>query len=294
LLGAIDQWDYNKAMLNPFARILEHNTRLIVLIIMCFGFVCSFGCRQTDHAHEPNGFQVERIAHAGGGYEGRDYTNSYQALTANLKLGFVYFEVDFVFTSDNHLVCLHDWGDEFKRIFGARAEPLPSQKQFEILAAEHPEFTNCTAQGLAEWMLQNPSAVIITDVKDNNLVALSDLHSIIPDPDRRLIPQIYQPEEYAEVKALGFQQLIWTLYRFNGGDEAVIAQVAEMQSPVAVTMPTQRAETGLALSLKNLGIPTYVHTINDLAESERFLSKLNVSEIYTDFLSPEDTVESRR
>ena len=88
------------------------------------------------------------------------------------------------------------------------------------------------------------------------------------------------------MKALGFQQIIWTLYRFKGGDDAIIAHVAEMQSPVAVTMPAQRAETGLSLNLKNLGIPTYVHTINDLAASERFLTKLNISEIYTDFLSP--------
>ena len=281
-------------MLNSSAGILESKTHLVLLIIMCFGILSSLSCRQTDQTNESTVFQVERIAHAGGGYEGQTYTNSYQALSANLKAGFVYFELDFVFTGDNHLVCLHDWNGSFKRTFKSEAEPLPTLEQFENLAANHPKFTNCTAHGLAKWMRQNPSAVLVSDVKDNNLVTLTALHSIIPDPNRRLIPQIYQPEEYADVKTLGFQQIIWTLYRFKGGDDAVIAHVAEMQSPLAVTMPAQRTEKELALNLKNLGIPTYVHTINDLAASERFLTKLNISEIYTDFLAPAKSVEPRR
>jgi len=259
---------------------------LIILILACFGIFYGFDFTQTDKTNESTAFHAERIAHAGGGYEGQTYTNSYQALSTNLKLGFTYFEIDFVFTSDNHLVCLHDWGESFERIFNLQAKPIPTLGQFEILAANNSSFTSCTAQGLAEWMRQNPSATIVSDVKGKNLRALKLLRKIIPDATRRLIPQIYQPEEYAAVKALGYQQAIWTLYRFRGGDDVVFAHVTEMKIPIAVTMPAKRAEAGLPQSLKRLGIPTYVHTINDTSASERFLTKLNVTEIYTDFLLP--------
>lgn len=50
-------------------------------------------------------------------------------------------------------------------------------------------------------------------------------------------------------------------------------------------MPKNRAAAGLALRLKDLGIPSYVHTVNKRAEFERF-KELGVGEIYTDILHP--------
>ena len=58
-------------------------------------------------------FQALRIAHAGGGLGKTSYTNSYQALTVDIDNGFKYFEIDFTFTKDDQLVCLHDWKHNF-------------------------------------------------------------------------------------------------------------------------------------------------------------------------------------
>ena len=49
----------------------------------------------------------------------------------------------------------------------------------------------------------------------------------------------------------------------------------------AVTMPIARAEQGLAAHLQ---VPTYVHTINDPAERDRFINELGLTNIYTDTL----------
>jgi arylsulfatase A-like enzyme len=49
------------------------------------------------------------VAHAGGGIKGRSYTNSLEALDENYRRGFRFFELDFNWTSDNQLVCIHDW-----------------------------------------------------------------------------------------------------------------------------------------------------------------------------------------
>ena len=48
-----------------------------------------------------------RIAHAGGQYQGQIYTNSINVLNEN-KDKFQLFEIDFHFTFDKKLVCIHN------------------------------------------------------------------------------------------------------------------------------------------------------------------------------------------
>ena len=231
-------------------------------------------------------FQVHRIAHAGGGLGRTTYTNSYQALTANMEKGFRYFEIDFTFTSDDRLVCLHDWGDNFKRTFDFETDQRLSLEDFERLSKENKKFTNCTLHGLAEWMRQNPTAYIVTDVKDDNLKALKRIHEVLPDADSRVIPQIYEPSNFNTARSMGFHQLIWTLYRYWGSGYHVLQWTDQWQVAVAITMPREWAETPLPKALGERGIPTYVHTINKSEEMDMFLTQFGVTEIYTDFLAP--------
>ncbi len=51
---------------------------------------------------------LPRVAHAGGGFEERTYTNTLAALEHN-RDDYELFEIDFSWTSDDELVCLHDW-----------------------------------------------------------------------------------------------------------------------------------------------------------------------------------------
>ncbi len=72
------------------------------------------GCDSKSKDKSP----IKRIAHAGGGINGITYTNSYEALDLNYGLGFRYFEIDFTYTTDQKLICLHDWKKAFKTVFG--------------------------------------------------------------------------------------------------------------------------------------------------------------------------------
>jgi len=235
---------------------------------------------------ENSRFEALRIAHAGGGLGKITYTDSYQALSVNLSRGFRYFEIDFSFTSDDRLVCLHDWGFNFKRTFGFETKQRLSLKEFERLSKDNKKFTNCTLQGLAEWMRKNPTAYIVTDVKDGNLKALKRIRAVLPDADKRVIPQIYEPLNFDSVKNMGFRQLIWTLYRYPGTGYQVIQWLDQWQAVIAVTMPKDRAQSALPKALGQRGIPTYVHTINNQEEMDRFINEFGITEIYTDFLVP--------
>jgi glycerophosphoryl diester phosphodiesterase len=219
------------------------------------------------------------IAHAGGGYAGETYTNSIEALDANAA-SYELFEIDFLWTSDGKLVCLHDWDDNARRIFGRGFTPPPTLAEFEKLAEDHPDWTNCTLDSLAAWLDAHPEERLVTDVKDDNVAALKEIASVIEDFPTRVIAQIYQPEEHAAVREIGYHTIIWTLYQYEGTNEDVL-HLAPGFELYAVTMPKRRAESGLPDALGE--IPTYVHTVNDPAEAERFFG-LGIDGIFTDWL----------
>ena len=64
------------------------------------------------------------VAHAGGGVDGDRYWNSVEALERNYAAGFRVFEVDFHWTRDRKLVLLHDWKQNFERLFKPYEAPL--------------------------------------------------------------------------------------------------------------------------------------------------------------------------
>ncbi len=231
-----------------------------------------------------NSFKALRVAHAGGGIKGNAYTNSYDALDLNINKGFKYFELDFSFTKDNRLVCLHDWTHSFKRSFGFSTDEKVSLEEFKQLVSTKSKFEKCTVDGLATWMEENPSAYIVTDVKEENYKALQIIADAIPNSSTRVIPQVYDPSNFLKIKKLGYEQVIWTLYRYRGETKSVLAWVSKFNGSFAVTMSKRRAATLLPKYLQEQGVPSYVHTVNSKDEKDKFLNNFNVSEIYTDFL----------
>ena len=239
--------------------------------------------------HDIYGFKALKVAHAGGGIHGATYTNSYDALDVNVAKGFQYFEIDFSFTSDDELVCLHNWKKTFKRTFGFQIESSLSIEEFKQLVDTEAKYKNCTLDGLAAWMKNNPTAYLVTDVKEKkrNIEALTMMLASIPSAKTRVIPQIYSPEHFDAVKNMGFEQIIWTLYRSGGATiDEIIDWVLKFRGPIAITMSKSRAKTVLPVLLKRMNIPTYVHTINSREQEAKYLTIYDISEVYTDFLQP--------
>ncbi|MHC4412767.1 MAG: sulfatase-like hydrolase/transferase [Planctomycetota bacterium] len=255
-----------------------------------------YGTAEIDDASTPQSkhpkmqrkksMSLKRVAHAGGGYMGETYTNSLDALTHNINNGYELFEIDFSWTADKHLVCIHDWGDSFKRSFGIEAKEIPTLTEFQQIVHDKSEFRKCTLDSLINFLDKNPLAYVVTDVKKDNIRALTVMATKFPQYENRIIPQIYQPEDYELVRHMGYKNIIWTLYRYSKDDDAVLKH-ARMMKLYAITMPKERAKGGLALKLAELDIPSYVHTVNTRGEFNEF-SKLGITEIYTDFLHPKN------
>ncbi len=222
------------------------------------------------------------IAHAGGGYNGLSYTNSIEALNSSYQTGFRYIEIDFSWTSDEKIVCLHDWGKTFKKLFGYKVKSALSYLQFTEISQQHPDFKVCDLQLLTDWLKDKPDVKIITDIKYQNLKGLKIIADQYPDLIPQFIPQIYQPEEYHTVKCMGFDQLIWILYQYNGSKKSVV-ELSEHMNLLAISMRARQAKSKtLQQLLKRHRI--FVYTINESKTMQRLINKYEVSGIYTDFL----------
>jgi len=129
---------------------------------------------------------------------GKTYTNSLDALTHNINHGYELFEIDFSWTADRHLVCIHDWEVGFKRSFGVEAKEMPTLTVFQQLVHDKSDFNKCTLDSLINFLDENPLASVVTDVKKDNIRALSVIstkfpffyHWIIPKTGKVLRPTL--------------------------------------------------------------------------------------------------------
>ncbi|VAW46370.1 hypothetical protein MNBD_GAMMA02-1705 [hydrothermal vent metagenome] len=236
---------------------------------------------QTVHG-QSTAQQALMIAHAGGGYERQNYTNSIEALNGSYQSGFRYIEMDFSWTSDGQLVCLHDWDKTFNKIFKQKVKQAVSYAQFKQLVEDHADFRSCTLDSLAMWLLNKPDVKIITDIKNHNLKGIQLIIEKYPELQHQLVPQFYQPEEYQQLKDMGFNDLIWILYQYKGSKKSVLKLSQDMQL-MALSMRASQAKSPTLQKLLDKH-RIFVYTINKDRVKTKLIDKYGVTGIYTDFL----------
>jgi glycerophosphoryl diester phosphodiesterase len=224
------------------------------------------------------------IAHAGGGIDGQNYSNSLEALEHSYNNGFRYFEIDFSWTSDKQLVCLHDWEKRFKKVFGFKTKQPLTYQQFQQLVMDTKGLHPCTPESLNQWLTKHPDATIITDIKYNNIAAFKYLQSQYPGLSKHLLPQFYQVDEYQQLRQMGFKQLIWILYQYEGSLESVRNHASAMEL-LAVSMRAKQVRKKPMQQLRQDGQTLFVYTINSSHKLRKLHSKYGVTGFYTDFLT---------
>lgn len=231
---------------------------------------------------------LPRVAHAGGGVDGVKYTNSREAIVESLGRGFEWVEIDFAWTTDGVLVCMHGWGNNFRRLFERESADPVSLEEFKR-DREGKRFRFLTLYDLAGVMEEYPKLKIVTDVKDNNLAALEVMADVLPDASERVIPQVYLPEEYEPTRLLGYEKIIWTLYNYDKQRD-IDRVVAEMTGRdfAAICLSRERVKDGHAKRLAEFGVSTFAHTINDPEEWADLRENWGVTQVYTDFLPAGD------
>ena len=149
-------------------------------------------------------------------------------------------------------------------------------------------YTPLDLDRLAVWLLEHGDVTIVTDVKDDNLTALRTIAKFYPALRNRFIPQIYAYDEYAPVRAMGYTNIILTLYRLGTYNDKVntkrIVPFAKSRGLVAVAADQSLASTKYISAFTKAGVPLAVHTVNDPARQEALLSA-GVTAVYTDSIN---------
>ncbi|MCB1559882.1 MAG: hypothetical protein KDI75_02085 [Xanthomonadales bacterium] len=223
------------------------------------------------------------VAHAGGAFHGRHYLNSRDALDHNYARGHRLFELDFCWTQDDHLVAIHDWKSSWQQLFPdsdhARIPDLSGFLNANMVDGQ----TQLDLTHLREWLVGHPDAFVVTDIRGRNLYGLQRIKAVLGPQFRQVIPQMYYPHRYPDIRALGYEQIIFTLYGTSLDTSTLLALIR--RTPLyAVTLNPSRPDAARILAaLRESGPPAYVHTFNDPDDLRRFQA-MGAHGLYTDRL----------
>ncbi len=224
----------------------------------------------------------QKIIHAGGEIGGMLGSNSLEALDATYEKGYRVIEMDFVLSSDGHAVCLHDWSSYYSDSLTFSAITKAEFEKVKIFN----QYTSVTLDNLVAWMKAHPDVYIVTDIKENNVDVLRNIAAEHPEIISCIIPQIYQYAEYLPVRAMGYSNIVLTLYRLptynDKSNGKYNASFALKNGLLAVTGDSILAKPEFVSEFVALGVPLYVHTVNDEAAQQSYFD-MGISGVYTDY-----------
>lgn len=227
------------------------------------------------------------IYHAGGAVDGGSYTNAVEAVENTLREGNRFIELDFRYTSDHQLICIHDWKDAFLEDKELTLEEFAASKI-------QGKFTPLTAEHLIEIMREHTDMYLVTDVKDKgcidsvitDLVLLAGEDASVLD---RFIIQLYTGREKSSIQEIypfKDEQFLFTIYNW-GRWSLEVPQICNEENISVITVPYGEIPDEDVSLVRELGFTVYEHTVNRADEARKSL-KRGISGFYTDFLSQED------
>ena len=230
------------------------------------------------------------IAHAMGGIDQTDYTNSAESLKQAVENGYHVIEADFSVTSDGRVVCAHDFS-EFTEI--------PDYDTF-MMSKIKGQYTPISVEDLIACIAQNPDMYLMTDFKWDNSFGSSnhDVETIMNTITdviaayqqtslyNQIIIQVYSEENYQYIaENYPYTNYVYTLYNYAYPIyEEVAATCLKYQIPV-VTMSKERATAEHVEIFDKWNIQVFSHTVNDMGEVSQQIEH-GVKGIYTDWILP--------
>ncbi len=229
---------------------------------------------------------TQLIYHAGGTIDGLVYTNAKEALENTMAQRNWVVELDFLFTSDGHLICAHEWSDLYA------LEPVSLEDVLEI--GIYRKYTPLTAEKLIVCMRENPELVVITDTKEEQpLMVIAELVELAgEDPDilSRFVVQLYKPDMKSDIlKIYPFkpENFLFTAYEFGPDRVEEILTLCFEEDIRVVTVVFHAWEDEVLALCQEKGIVVFEHTVNDAADARGTIAR-GVQGVYTDFLQPAD------
>lgn len=216
-----------------------------------------------------------------------DYTNSLDALTNSYDMGNRVIEMDFLWTSDEKMVCAHE-SETFAR--GIDSDGPLSEKEF-LESKNNGMFTTMNIQMLADFMYEHDDLYIVTDFKYDLPESCQYIAQVYPDLRDRFIVQMYHYSQYEYIRELGFNNIILTLYLLDEEENNIerLCDFVKTHDLVAITFWEYYMDNNEVWMngedffgiIRSLNIPICVHTVNDEISIRNDI-EAGVTAVYTD------------
>lgn len=234
---------------------------------------------------------MEYVIHAAGRLDGIDEShvartydgsNSKEGLMQCIDAGCEVVELDFSFTADGELACIHNWHKEYSADI---ENDVPLMLEDFLKTEIYVNFTPMWLEDAAEYLRQNEGLYIVADIKDDLLTALEKIAQTCPDLKNRFVVQIYEEEQYDAVREMGFEYVIFTLYRLDWAgktDWRALGRFADKHPLIGFTFSYELCSVeGYVEGMLKSGVPLYIHTVNGEEEQQKYFD-MGISGIYTD------------
>lgn len=278
----------------PFFVLSDMKKRLIIALSSLLAITAVILVSCGEYGAPKMSISFDKIVHAGGELWGVDSegtfrsffgSNSLEGLENCVANGYNSIELDFNFTSDGHLVCIHDWSAEY--IDTIKTGTPMSYDEF-MSSKIFWNFTPLDIEAVGRFMGEHPEVYIVTDIKDRFSEAVDAISAALPELKNRIIVQIYEKDDYETASNAGFTNIIFTLYRLDWQSKTDAADLVKFERShplIGFTFAKELCdEKNYVSRMSKAGVPLYVHTVNAPAEIHKYHA-MGVYGVYTDIVS---------
>lgn len=246
------------------------------------------------------------MAHAMGGIDGYDYTNSLEAFEYNYSQGTRLFEIDLDTTIEGDICLTHTWEDfrtKLTNIGGNIEEPLSTAEFKE--AKIHDKYTPLLFKDVLNIMEEKEDFFLIIDSKmfdeqgtrEIYSKMIEEINQVNPELINRIVPQAYNPEIIDVLQnEYPFKEIIYTLYSiYDKSDGQQIYQTVKDKGIRVVVMHMDndwaekviRGVVAYAINDNdNRGqFNVYIHTVNDMDKATSIINEDHFFGVYSDFIT---------
>lgn len=233
------------------------------------------------------------IAHALGGVEGSNYSNSYEAFVSNYQAGQRLFEVDFSLTDNGDVVLMHTDHEWKTRLQSSSNLPFTTANFLSSLYDG--KFHTLDYRKLIDLMLEYPDIYVITDSKYTDQPSMNKEFTQILDYAKsrdasvldRFVIQIYTPEMLDWVMALHpWHSVVYTLYQNPDWTAENVRDFALESGVKVITTSHDWIDDHTADTWHAAGLAIAAFTVNDLNKIQSLTQDYDVKLFYTDYLLP--------
>ncbi len=254
--------------------------KIISILLIIFSIILSYSpiIKTLTNSTTQN---YQYVIHGTGEVDGYKYLNSQESFLKYVNAGYTLIEVDFLYTSDNEIVCSH----KFEHLGSYNLKNRPTLEEFLNTKLEN-QYTGMTLTWLLEQLKTYSDVKIVFDSKeDDTITLLEEITQIANELDidisSRFIIQVYSIEDYYKIKNnsnLNFESYWFTNYKAHYNYFQINNYFSNLDD-VEVIVLSNKDWWAYQFSFVTINKPIAVHNITSSTEASILINN-SVSYLY--------------